>query len=141
MTSIWYCTQLRSYIQKRLKFWHNWSSSSYHGSFTPRAPWNRNGMRNSSSYAGVSSHRSESMQSVNSLIFRSSVCSDIGRCTLSNHTCSIPEIENDVDKDWCQLLDFMFLCCVSSCSVNILFCFGVKQLVVKFGATVTACVW
>ena len=77
-----------------------------YGSFTPRAPWNRNGMRNSSSYTGVSSHRSESMHSVNSYASRSSACSDIGRYTLSNHTCSIPE--NDIDKDWW----FVLICCV-----------------------------
>ena len=89
-------------------------------------------MRNSSSYAGVSSHRSESMQSVNSFASRSSACSDIGRCTLSNHTCSIPE--NDVDKDW-QLS--WILCfyhgCVSSCSVNNLFC--CHECETKGGAT------
>lgn len=67
----------------------------YAGRFTFKAPWKKKGMRNSSSYAGISSHRSESMHSVSSFVSRSSACSDVGRCTFSSNTHSISEIDVD----------------------------------------------
>lgn len=65
------------------------TNTKYAGRFT--LLWKKKGMRNSSSYAGFSPHRSGSTHSVNS-----SACSDVGRYTgLRSSTCSISE--NDVN--------------------------------------------
>ena len=92
-----------------------------YGSFTPRV-WNRNGIRNSSSYAGVSSHRSES---VSSFASRFSTNSDFNRYTHSNNTCSIPMMLTKV-KYFCVAM--WWILCFITVVLDDNFLSGVKSV-------------